>query len=108
LHFPKRISGYEEYITRLGGPDENAQLLMQLLSGSGTLIDVGANIGTISVPVAARGSEVISIEMVPDNCLRLWFARRLNGLTNLHIVQAAASDYDGMIAFAGGEAWANV
>lgn len=108
LVFSEAHSDYEDWITHLGGPDDNARLLMKMLRGSGTLIDVGANIGTISVPVAKRGTRVFAIEMVPDHCLRLWSAASQNRLTNLHIVQVAAGDYDGMITFQGTDASANV
>ena len=105
LAFSEQHSDYESWITNLGGPDENARLLMQLLRGGGTLVDVGANIGTISAPVAASGSAVIAIEMNPTNCLKLWAVATANGFKDFHIVQAAASDYDGMITFQGDEAW---
>ncbi len=108
LAFSEQHSDYESWITNLGGPDENARLLMQLLRGGGTLVDVGANIGTISAPVAASGSAVIAIEMNPTNCLKLWAVATANGFKDFHIVQAAASDYDGMITFQGDEAWGNV
>jgi FkbM family methyltransferase len=105
LAFSEAYSGYEEYIGQLGSPDGNATLLTNLLDGRGTLVDIGANIGTIAVPVSVNGSCVVAVEMNPANCLRLWVAARSNGLQNFHIVQAAASDYDGLISFQGDEAW---
>jgi FkbM family methyltransferase len=64
--------------------------------------------GTIAVPVALSGLPVIAVEMLPMNCLRLWAAAARNGLPNLHIVQAAASDHDGTVKYQGAEAWGYV
>lgn len=108
LAFSDTHSAYEAGVERLGAPDNNARLLMALLGGAGTLVDVGANIGTIAVPVAIRGSSVIAVEMNPENCLKLWIAAEANRLQTFHIVQAAASDHDGMVKFTGREAWGHV
>ena len=81
---------------------------MKLLAGDGTLVDVGANIGTIAIPVSRSGTNVVAVEMHPENCLRLWIAAAVNGLKHFEIVQAAASDFDGIIYFQGGEFGAHV
>lgn len=108
-YFLALSESHSDYEIHLGnGPDQNARLLMRLLKGEGTLVDVGANIGTISVPVAASGSRVIAVEMNHANCLRLWTAAALNRLSNIYIVQAAASDYDGTLTYEGSEAWGYV
>ena len=91
-----------------GGPDDNAKLIMMLLKGGGCLVDVGAHIGTISIPVAMRGSKVVAIEMNEDNCNRLRAGATANDLTNLHVVETAASDFDGMVHVAGTDAWGHV
>ncbi len=108
LVFKASGSEYDNHIASLGGPDENARLLMKLLAGDGTLVDVGANIGTIAIPVSRSGTNVVAVEMHPENCLRLWIAAAVNGLKHFEIVQAAASDFDGIIYFQGGEFGAHV
>ena len=108
LVFKASGSDYDNGIASLAGPDENARLLMRLLAGDGTLVDVGANIGTIAIPVSRSGADVVAVEMHPENCLRLSVAAVVNGLKNFSIIQAAASDYDGIIHFQGGEIGANV
>jgi FkbM family methyltransferase len=108
LVFKASGSDYDNWVASLGGPDENARLLMKILSGDGTLVDVGANIGTIAIPVSRSGSNVIAIEMHPENCFRLWVAAVVNGLDHFEIIKAAASDYDGIIEFQGGEIGAHV
>jgi FkbM family methyltransferase len=82
-----------------------AVLLKKTLNGSGTLLDIGAHIGTIALPVAAAGSRVVAIEMNPANCLRLIYGAIVNRLRNFRVVPFAASDFDGMAAFAGTDAW---
>ncbi len=105
LVFSQAQSNYEDWIAHLGGPDENIRLMLDLLGGRGTLVDVGANIGTVSLPVAVAGSRVLAIEVNPANCIRLVFGARVNGVDGgLRIIQAAAGDRDGVTAFAGEEA----
>jgi FkbM family methyltransferase len=76
-----------------------------MLNGTGTLLDIGAHIGTIALPIAVTGSQVVAIEMNPANCLRLVHGAIANRLRNFRVVPFAASDIDGMTAFAGTDAW---
>ncbi len=108
LAFSNSPSEYEAAISNHGGPDVNARLIGDLLQGRGTLIDVGANIGTIAVPIAVTGSEVICIEMNPTNCLKLMTSANINNFDRFHIIQAAASERDGITTFAGDEAWGQI
>lgn len=82
-----------------------AKLTRLLLNGKGTFLDVGANIGTISIPVAQHGSRVIAVEMLPQNCLKLNLAKQYNNLDQLTVFQGAASNVDGMVRYSGEEAW---
>lgn len=90
------------------GLSENAELILKYLRGQGTLIDVGANIGSIALPVAKTGTNVVAIEMLPANIAKLGFATLANGLSNVRIVQAAASNFDTIISYSGDEAWGSV
>ena len=85
-----------------------AILLKNALAGGGTLLDIGAHIGTVALPVALAGSRVIAIEMNPANCLRLIHGAIENRLGNLAVVQVAASDVDGMATFEGDDAWGRI
>jgi FkbM family methyltransferase len=82
-----------------------AVLLKKMLNGTGTLLDIGAHIGTIALPIAVTGSQVVAIEMNPANCLRLVHGAIANRLRNFWVVPFAASNIDGMAAFAGTDAW---
>jgi FkbM family methyltransferase len=54
------------------------------------LIDVGANIGAISIPLAVRNSvKVIAFEPDPSNFDRLCYNVQLNGLTDFECIPAA-------------------
>lgn len=86
----------------------NAKLAIDCLRGTGTLIDVGAHIGTISLPVAMSGSNTISVEMMPKNVMQLRASVLLNCLTNIRVIQAAASDQDGIVRYWGEEAWGTI
>jgi FkbM family methyltransferase len=99
---------YDRWVAENKVNSEIARLLVHILSGGGTLIDLGANIGTICVPVAAAGSRVIAVEMLPRNTMKLILAASLNRFDRFRIVQAAATDHDGFVWYAGDEAWAQV
>jgi FkbM family methyltransferase len=83
-------------------------LTLDYLKGSGTLVDVGANIGLLSIPAAVHGSRVIAIELLPENCLYLNLAILENRLSNIAVFQLAAGADRGLVSFAGSEAWGHV
>ena len=99
---------YDRWVIDTKYYSDVARLLVQILSGGGTLIDLGANIGTVCVPVAATGSRVIAIEMLPRNAMKLILAASLNRLDRFRVVQAAVTDHDGLVSYTGDEAWAQV
>ena len=92
----------------LWGTPNVVWLIRELLGPNDLLIDVGANIGCVSVPIARDGNAVLAVEIIPANCLKLQFARLANGLPNLHIFQAGASSEDGDLSYGGTEAWGMV
>src|SRR5690348_6657104 len=49
-------------------------LALDFLGGAGSLVDVGANIGLVSIAAAVHGSPVVAVEMLPENCLCLSLA----------------------------------
>jgi FkbM family methyltransferase len=70
-------------------------------SSKNIIIDVGANIGAISIPLAIsfRDKKFYCIEAHPDIHARLKQNLALNGLDNVHPLQLAASDSDGTLDF---------
>lgn len=87
---------------RLFGDFEGAEarrLCAHAQSGT-TAIDVGANVGIFTIPLAAAVGEsglVVAFEPDPDNAGRLASNIERNGLSNVRIVQAAAGDSESTI-----------
>ena len=99
---------YEQWFITTRGYQGHSYLLIRLLSGGGTLIDLGANIGTVCLPVAKSGSRVVAIELLPRNVQKLRTAVQLNELEHVRVVEAAVSDFDGTIGYDGTEAWGHI
>lgn len=100
---------YEKWlIASQGGSVEIVSLCRALLGARGTFVDVGANIGSISAPIALNGHQVFAVEMIPQNCLKLFLMAEANGIHDMEIAQLAASDQSGFIAYTGREAWGEV
>ncbi len=65
----------------------------------GVFVDVGANIGCVSLIAAKTAKQVIAIEPIPWIAERLQNNFNLNNLTNIKIVQCVASDKKGRASF---------
>jgi FkbM family methyltransferase len=79
---------------RLGAvaADEGRMLarLLAALRDRDTFFDVGANVGTVTLPVAvARPVECLAFEPEPANASRLARNAELNGLVNVTVIEAA-------------------
>jgi FkbM family methyltransferase len=66
------------------------------------VLDVGANIGLVAIPVALRlpESKIYAFEPHPANALRLIENIELNRVSNVEVVRAAASSFEGTVAMA--------
>jgi FkbM family methyltransferase len=64
-----------------------------------TVVDVGAHIGTFSIPSALRAGKVIAIEASQTNCALLKESSAYNELRNLSIVNAVAGAQGGQASF---------
>ena len=64
-------------------------------------IDVGANIGLISIPIALEGYETIAIEPLPHHINRFHENLKLNPSAKLLLLESAvgAKNYDGTVRF---------
>lgn len=82
-----------------------ARLLPAVREGD-TFFDVGANIGTVTLPVAAtRRAECLAFEPEPRNAARLAENVDLNGLPNVTVIEAALWSAPGTVGLlAGGPA----
>ncbi len=73
--------------------------LLQRLQPGDTFIDVGAHIGYLSLPIAKRvgpSGKVIALEPSPTSLELLRRNVALNGFNWVTVVDAAASDKDGL------------
>jgi FkbM family methyltransferase len=73
------------------------EFILGSLEPGGTFIDVGANIGSFTLPVARHlgaGGRVIAIESSPKVFPYLRRNVALNALTNISLIQGAAADTD--------------
>ena len=70
---------------------EVLEFLEQHVTGDSVVLDVGANIGAFAVPLARRARKVIAIEPSPQVLPFLKRNVELNRLTNVEIVECAAS-----------------
>lgn len=71
-------------------------------------IDIGANIGTFTIPVAKAGFQTLAIEALPRNFTLLSQAIYKNALRNVIAVHAAVSDSTGVLGITGESAWARI
>ena len=70
--------------------------------------DIGANVGGISLPLAAHGMRVLAIEALPKNFLALTVSTRTNGFANLLPINMAAYATTGLVEMSGESAWASI
>jgi FkbM family methyltransferase len=85
--------------------DEGRMLrrLLRFLRAGDMFFDVGANIGTVTIPVAATGlAECLSFEPEPRNAARLAENAALNGLDNVMVVEAAMWSAGGTVGLSAG------
>lgn len=64
--------------------------LLAAIRDGDTFFDIGANIGTVTLPVAVAGAaECLAFEPEPANAARLAENAELNGLANVTVIEAA-------------------
>jgi FkbM family methyltransferase len=85
---------------------DEGRMLRRLLASvreGDTFFDVGANIGTVTLPVAVTGAvECLAFEPEPGNAARLGENVELNGLVNVTVLEAAAWSAPGQLGLRGG------
>jgi FkbM family methyltransferase len=91
---------HERLYESSGRPDSHTLILIDLIGPGGTLIDVGANLGSVCVPAAAAGLRTYAIEADTFNCERLRLSAKHNRTRYpMRVVQCAASNIDGVVRF---------
>jgi len=56
------------------------------------VLDLGANIGAITIPMASMATRVVALEPIPKFCDIIRRNARVNKLSNIYVVQAALSE----------------
>src|SRR3954447_25345989 len=79
--------------------DHTIDLTQRLLTPGTRFVDIGAHLGTFSLPAAAMGCEVLSVEASPTNAGLLRRAAERNGFAKMQVVHAAAGPSDGDLEF---------
>jgi FkbM family methyltransferase len=88
--FPAR-DRYEARLYRLATYEPpTLALLDAAIRPEDTVVDVGANIGTISLHMARKAVRVIAIEPHPAYCTRIREHIALNGVANIELIESAA------------------
>jgi FkbM family methyltransferase len=79
------------------GSFERAEIgaMLATVTAQSTVIDVGANVGLVTIPLALATARVIAVEPLPQNIEQLRGNVRRNDLTNVVVVEAAAGAADG-------------
>jgi FkbM family methyltransferase len=92
----------QEARTYLVGDWEPATVAFILSQRPRVVFDVGANIGLVAIPLAQKlpDCRVYAFEPHPANTLRLHENIELNGVSNVEVVPAAVSSFQGTLAMA--------
>jgi FkbM family methyltransferase len=101
-------SGHDPYhhAIAMGAPqDATWRFAMQWLRPGEVFFDLGANIGTFSIPAGMLGARVHAFEMLAENIVHLERSINKNGLGDLVVIQAAVGDHRGFAGAAGDSAW---
>lgn len=70
--------------------------LIKTLSKNKTIIDIGANVGMLSIPATMLGYKVYAFDPAEENVESLLAGVQINNLNNLQVERYALSDYSGM------------
>jgi len=94
------ISGSSTHGCWLGSYEYRKQRLFAAIIDKGNMVwDVGANVGFYTLLAAKMASRVIAIEPLPENLSYLKKHIRLNGISNVEVIAAAAGSSCGRQSF---------
>jgi FkbM family methyltransferase len=104
--FENYLKWYDGWDSAIGA---HSKVTADLPQGS-LCIDAGANIGIVSLTLAAQRPDlkIIAIEPIPDNVNNLRKNVQVNGIENVEVVQAAVSDVAGTLNMTDNGPWSAV
>lgn len=82
-------------VEQYGNEEEFTRLLLEEVQPADVLYDIGACVGLVTVHAARKGAHVVAFEPDRDYRSRLVTNLRLNGLTDVQVVEWAVSDTGG-------------
>jgi FkbM family methyltransferase len=91
-----------------GTRDAPWHFLMDWVRPGDVFFDLGANLGSFSIPLAVRGAEVHAFELLYANLDHMAKSVARNKLKNMSLVLGALWDTPGAVGFAGHSAWGTV
>jgi FkbM family methyltransferase len=100
----KWISGSSNHGCWLGSYEYRKQRLFDSMVDAASIVwDIGANVGFYTLLASRRAARVIAVEPLPENLRYLEKHVRLNGITNVEVLPAAAGHECGRQSFCLGE-----
>jgi FkbM family methyltransferase len=108
LVVPASSDGYYEHVRRDGAFYATAELMCRICERGSTVFDFGANVGAVSIPLAARGCNVYAFEILPDNVKLLTKAAGKNPGIKLEVIHLAIWHGHAVLRTAGHSAWGRI
>ena len=105
----QKIFGFNNYLfifsifsinrIKIGRLDKEFLFFLDLIPNEGAILDIGANIGIMSVLLAKKFKKatIYSFEPVPENLKALQRIIRFYHLKNVHVIPTALGDTDGQL-----------
>lgn len=106
----QKILGYDTYLfifslvtlkrIQLGFHEKEFRYFLTLIPNRGTVLDIGANIGIMSVLLAKKSDQisVYSFEPIPDNLKAMKRLVRVYSLKNIQVIASAVGEDQGNLA----------
>lgn len=102
-------NSYNDWIRQTAGFDNPARLAYELSKPGDVAVDLGANIGAWSLPLAAKGCQILAFEILPQNVNSLRAAANQNHFgDNLQIEHCAIWNRSEDLFFGGHSAWGHI
>ena len=94
----REVLGLSAFVTG-GFEDAECRLLMAITRPDSVAIDVGANVGIHTIPIAASAplARVLAIEPLPGNAARLRENADANSIENIDVIEVAVGSQEGVV-----------
>jgi FkbM family methyltransferase len=99
--------GFQYSIPTNAGFEDVPQLLWRMLQPGDTLLDLGANIGTVAIPIATKSVAVHAVDVLADNLAALR-AAAARSRVSIRTYCCAIWDRNGEVSITGTSAWGQV